>query len=92
MSPVKEQTSSTTGSAERIRPVHPVLAEVRRRLLASPFPALKQLQTEFRGGVIVLFGNVPNFHMRQVAISLVMKVDGVKQLEDCVIVESPIRR
>ena len=69
-----------------VRFVEPVLAEVRSQLLASPFAAIRQLQSEFYEGVIILRGQVPTFHNRQVALALVRKVAGVEQVDDQIVV------
>ena len=84
-----ETTCSPRAPKQTTPYIDPVLAEVRRQLLASPFAALKELQTDFYEGVIVLRGKVPTFYTRQVAIALVMKIAGVQELDDRLVVDEP---
>ena len=81
-----EQTRTGTTPMQAVCLIEPVLAAVRSQLLASPFAAIKQLQSEFYEGVLSLRGKVPTFHTRQVAVALVMKVAGVEQVDDQIVV------
>ena len=81
-----------TRDTKPVRCIPPTLQEVRRQLLASPYAAIKQLRTEFYEGVLVLRGKVPTFYTRQVAIALVMKIGGVEQVDDRIVVDKPVSR
>lgn len=89
MSTCSEQIRSAATLPTSVPAIAPVLAEVRSQLIASPFAALKELQTDFYDGVLILRGKVPTFYTRQVAIALAMKIDGVDQLDDRLVVDGP---
>ena len=83
-------TISTLPDAQR-RPADsfatdPVQLELLRQLQASPYAAIKQLRCDFHEGVAILRGHVPTFYTRQVTLSLVMKVPGVQQVDDRIVV------
>ncbi len=55
---------------------------VRDRLQQSPYWAVRQLTCDFREGVAIVRGNVPTYHTRQIAVSTVQGVNGVKVVDD----------
>ncbi|MFT5523286.1 MAG: osmotically-inducible protein OsmY [Pirellulaceae bacterium] len=64
-----------------------ILKEIRHRLQASSFCAIRELHCEFQDGVAILHGRVPTIHTRQVARAVVRSVDGVRRLDDCIRVD-----
>jgi osmotically-inducible protein OsmY len=52
------------------------------RLRDTTYPALKRISCEFHNGVAVLRGSVPTFYLKQVAQSVVRKLDEVKQIDN----------
>jgi osmotically-inducible protein OsmY len=54
-----------------------VVESVRGRLRSSAYSALKGIVCVGRGGAIELEGGVPSHYLKQVALALVMDVDGV---------------
>jgi osmotically-inducible protein OsmY len=59
------------------------------RLRRSGYPFLRSIKCEFRGGVTILSGTVPTFHLKQIAQALASHTPGVGQIENCVHVTSP---
>jgi osmotically-inducible protein OsmY len=57
-----------------------LLAE--RQLRDTKYQALTGISCEFHDGVAVLRGTVPTFYLKQVAQSVVRKLDGVKQIDN----------
>ena len=48
----------------------------------SAYLALKDLSCEFRGGVLTLRGRLPSYYLKQVALTVVAKVEGVERIND----------
>lgn len=48
----------------------------------SAYLALKDLSCEFRGGILTLRGRLPSYYLKQVALAVVAKVDGVERIND----------
>ena len=84
---ITENTRTARTPRQTVRVIAPVLVEVRKQLSASPYAAIKTIQTEFYEGVLILRGEVPTFYTRQVALALAMKVDGVKLVDDRIAVQ-----
>jgi hypothetical protein len=59
-----------------------VAQAARDRLAESSYPELRALRLSFHEGVLTLRGRVPNYHMRQVAWSLVGELPGVEEFVD----------
>ncbi len=57
-------------------------AVVSRRLKESPFAAVRRLQSDFNDGVLTLFGRVPTYYTKQVALSLACSSPGVGSVID----------
>lgn len=54
-----------------------VQADVERRLVVSSCVAFRGIDCEFHAGILVLRGNVPSFHTKQLAQAIARKVNGV---------------
>ena len=52
----------------------------RKQLRESPYAALRELECDFRDGVLTLRGVVPTFHTKQVAYAMLLQVNGVYEL------------
>jgi hypothetical protein len=50
-------------------------------LRASSHDAIRQLQCEFREGVLTIIGRLPSYHQKQVVLSTVSKIDGVERID-----------
>jgi hypothetical protein len=67
--------------------------EAERALRSGPYPALKQLSCDYRGGVLVLRGCLPSYYLKQVAQEVVARqVRGVSRLDNQIQVVRPAPR
>ena len=57
---------------------------VKRKLKLSVYPALRQLECEVAQGTVKVTGKVPSYFMKQMVQSLLLKVDGVNGIDNCV--------
>ncbi len=64
-----------------------VVDEAQRRLVESPYFALRTLRCDYREGVLTVHGRVPTFYARQVALQTLRKMDAVEELVDRIEVE-----
>jgi hypothetical protein len=55
-------------------------------LRRSGYLALWQLSCEFHTGVLTLRGRLPSYHLKQVALAAVATVEGVRRIDDQVLV------
>ena len=70
--------------------------EAERALRSGPYPALKKLSCDYRGGVLVLRGYLPTYYLKQIAQEVVaQQVKGAGRLDNqiqvvrVVILETP---
>ena len=67
----------------------PGVAEIaQQRLRECPYPALRQVNCCFDGGVLVLTGGVPTFYMKQMAQTLLCRLEHVEVLDNRLVVSS----
>ncbi|MGO9110321.1 MAG: BON domain-containing protein [Thermoguttaceae bacterium] len=59
-----------------------VEAEARSRLRTSGYHQLKRISCEFHEGVLTLRGLVPTFHLKQVAQTLIRRLEGVAEINN----------
>ena len=59
-----------------------VLDRTRQLFLASPFVSLRHLRFEFNDNELIIQGSVTTFYVRQVALTLAKKIEGVDQIVD----------
>jgi len=65
-------------------------AVVERALRSGPYPALKKLSCDYRGGVLVLRGCLPSYYLKQIAQEVVAhQVKGVGRLDNQIQVVPP---
>lgn len=66
-----------------------------QRLEADPIfrgrIALGAIQIELKGGTLVVSGHVPSFYVKQMLQETLRRVEGVKQIENDVLVANPSR-
>ena len=60
----------------------PIEKAVQSQLRASGYGSLREIDCQVREGVAVLSGVVPSFHMKQMAQTIVMKLDDVSGIEN----------
>jgi osmotically-inducible protein OsmY len=84
----------TRGSRCDVRPPHrPSLtsgvesdamteARARRQFASAPYPELRDVACDFRQGVLRLQGKVPTFYLKQMAITMARRIEGVFQVRD----------
>jgi hypothetical protein len=56
-------------------------------LRESPYPAIRRLKCSFDKGTLTIGGEVPRYHLKQLAQTAVQCVDGVEQI--CNLIEVP---
>jgi hypothetical protein len=62
-------------------------------LRSSPYPSLKKLSCDYRGGVLILRGCLPSYYLKQIAQEVVAhQVKGVGCLENQIQVVRPAPR
>ena len=68
-------------------------AVAERALRSGPYPALKKLSCDYRGGVLVLRGCLPSYYLKQIAQEVVShQVTGLSRLENRIQVVRPAPR
>ena len=65
---------------------HELCARVRQFLALQHFPSLRKLDLTACGDTIVLYGSVPSFHERQLAVAFCRRVTGVHHVVDQLVV------
>jgi len=83
-------------SAEPATPArtpHPGLPELAEGCLRrNPYPALKNVACDCRGGVLVLRGCLPSYYLKQVAQEAVVRLEGVQAIDNQIQVVPPASR
>jgi len=65
-------------------------AVAERALRSGPYPVLKKLSCDYRGGVLVLRGCLPSYYLKQIAQEVVAhQVQGVGRLDNQIQVVRP---
>jgi hypothetical protein len=68
-------------------------AVAERALRSGPYPPLKRLSCDYRGGVLVLRGRLPSYYLKQMAQEVVAhQVPGVGRLDNQIQVVPPAAR
>jgi hypothetical protein len=68
-------------------------AVAERALHSGPYPALKKLSCDYRGGVLVLRGCLPSYYLKQIAQEVVAhQVRGLGRLDNQIQVVPPAPR
>jgi BON domain len=70
--------------SQSLTPCELVQAIARASLLGSPYREVQKLHCTLSNGVILLRGQVSTFYMKQVAQSLLMKIEGVSRIVNSV--------
>ena len=73
-------------------PQESLQAVAERALRSGPYPALKNLSCDYRGGVLVLRGCLPSYYLKQIAQEAVAQVAGVRGVRNEIEVVAPSRR
>lgn len=55
---------------------------IQEKLRQSPYRRLHMVSAEVQGGVAVLSGRVPSFHVKQVASCLLSDLEGLRRVEN----------
>ncbi|MEQ8786914.1 MAG: BON domain-containing protein [Pirellulaceae bacterium] len=64
-------------------------AAVRSCLQTSPYLDLRQIDCHMEDGVLCMYGKVSSFYLKQIAQTVVGKIEGVRQVENCIEVKFP---
>ena len=75
-SPIQEWERRDSGEKAAIE------AEAQSRLQMSGYPQLRNASCEFHEGVLTLRGQVSTFHLKQVAQTLVRRLEGVGEINN----------
>src|SRR5262249_17526758 len=77
------QPTATQPDTQRPAPQASLQALAERALRSGPYPALKNLCCDYRGGVLVLRGCLPTYYLNQIAQEVVAhQVPGVGRLDN----------
>lgn len=60
----------------------PVTADAQRRIESAHHRSLRMVRCEHRDGVLVLTGEVPSFHHKQIAQECVRAIPGVQMIKN----------
>jgi osmotically-inducible protein OsmY len=63
-----------------------------RRLAGHPYLALRSVSCEYRGGVLLLRGCLPSYHLKQLAQEAVAGLEGVERIDNQVQIVTPADR
>ena len=66
-----------------------VADHARVQLLRNPYLALRNVHCDFSEGVLTLHGCLPSYHLKQVAQTAVVALEGVRQVVNKIEVLSP---
>lgn len=67
---------------EALAPVNSPARAAERIFQACPYHAIRYLKCEFRDGVLTIHGRLPSYHLKQVAQSMVLNLDGVDRIRN----------
>jgi hypothetical protein len=85
--------TSTEPDEQTPDPQASLQAVAERALRSGPYPALKRLSCDCRGGVLVLRGRLPSYYLKQMAQEVVAhQVQGVGRLDNQIQVVPPASR
>jgi osmotically-inducible protein OsmY len=76
-SPARAMAESCRDTLERSSD-RGLMEAVARALRTTGHPALRSLDIEISGGVVILWGRVPSYYQKQLAQETVQRVDGVQ--------------
>ncbi len=85
-SPIREWERRPSGEKAAIE------AEAQSRLQTSGYPQLRKVSCEFHEGVLMLRGQVSTFHLKQVAQTLVRRLEGVGEINNRLEVAAPAQQ
>ncbi|MEM6798159.1 MAG: BON domain-containing protein [Planctomycetota bacterium] len=66
-----------------------VVHEAHNALSQSSHLFARTVQCDYADGVLTIQGKVPSFYLKQTAQSLIQRVEGVKRIENALVVVSP---
>jgi len=67
---------------ERLSGARQIVEAVMCRLQKCGYPALGTIRVDFHEGVLVLRGHLPSYYLKQVAQTVVARVEGVQQVDN----------
>jgi len=68
--------------SRKVHQDHATATIIARQFRMSPYVAIRHLDCEVEDGVAVIFGKVPTYYTKQVAITLAKSTEGVDAIED----------
>ena len=75
-------TELETRSSLAMLSAHPIAAEAERILYESGYGDLRRLRCDCHDGVISIRGRLPSFFLKQMAQTLVLKLSGVRRVNN----------
>jgi hypothetical protein len=85
-------TLACADSATRTPPSARIRASAERRLRSNSYLALRNLSCDWHEGVLVLWGCLPTYYLKQVAQAAVAPLEGVERIENRIRVVPPASR
>ncbi len=83
----------TTATLDRPNPFATLFQEIadiaRATLRQSSYFELRDIDCDFSGGILTLYGRVPSYHLKQLAQSFVANVPGVVEVHNRLEVSTP---
>jgi hypothetical protein len=85
--------TGTEPNTQRPDPQASLQAVAERALRSGPYPALKKLSCDYRDGVLVLWGRLPTYYLKQIAQEVVAHhVKGLGRIDNRIQVVRPASR
>ena len=81
-----DKTARPRPGVSRERPAAGIAATAQRQLRESAYLDLRYVRCEFRDGVVTLSGQVPTFYLKQVAQTIVGKLEHVEKVVNQLVV------
>lgn len=76
------ETNTLPAQAAKPANITRIESEAERRLHGSSSFFLRKVTCEFHDGILVLRGQLPSYHHKQMAQELVFRIDGVDKIEN----------
>ena len=72
------------------QPDHGLRVAAQQVLQSSGYAALRRLRCEVRGAVVIVHGVLPSYYLKQVAQSVLQRLDGIRSVRNLVEVQGTI--
>lgn len=62
-----------------------------RKFRESGYFVLRDVQCRVEQGIVTLFGTVPSYYMKQIAQTIILRMEGAEGVQNFVVVEKPTK-